>query len=52
MAEISLCLLILIFASSQLLGSGPNPIMFGMVIGSGWYLLNQTSDLVFPIAPE
>lgn len=50
--EISLCSLILIFAGSQLWISGPNPIMFGMVIGSGWLLLNRTSDLVFPFPAE
>ena len=52
MTEISLCLLIMIFASSQLWILGPSPIMFGMVIGSGWFFLNRTSDLVFPIVPE
>ena len=50
--EISLCALILIFAGSQLWISGPNPIMFGMVIGSGWFLLSRTSDLVFPFPTE
>ena len=50
--EMPLCALILILGGYQLLISGPNPIMFGMVIGSGWFLLNRTSDLVFPVSTE
>lgn len=50
--ELSVCSLILTLASSQLWNAGPNPIMFGMVIGSGWFILNRISDLVFPVTSE
>ena len=31
---------------------GPNPAMFGLIIGSGWVLLNRLSDLLFLIPSE
>ena len=42
--------LIIVFLSSVLLwGWGPSPLGFGMIIGSGWYFLNRTVDMMFPV---
>ncbi len=41
--------LIIVFLSSVLLwGWGPSSLGFGLIIGSGWYFLNRTVDMIFP----
>ena len=39
---------IMLAASVQLWALGPNPYGFGMVIGSGWYFLNKSIDIILP----
>jgi len=44
--------LMLSSAGIQLWTSGPNSLFFGMIIGSGWFLLNAISDLILPLSAE
>jgi len=50
--EIATSVLICGFAGFSLWSNGPNPVMFGLIIGSGWFFLNRFSDLVFPAPSE
>tara|TARA_Y100001970_G_scaffold77668_1_gene98694 strand:+ start:3436 stop:3666 length:231 start_codon:yes stop_codon:yes gene_type:complete len=46
--EISISVSIMLASAALLLSLGPNPLGFGMVIGSGWYFLNKSVDILLP----
>ncbi len=47
--EVATSLSIIFLSSALLWGWGPSPLGFGMIIGSGWYFLNRTVDMMFPV---
>ncbi len=50
--EMATSISIVFFAGFSLWYNGPNPIMFGLIIGSGWFFLNRFSELIFPVSAE
>ena len=50
--EMATSVLIVFFAGFSLWSNGPNPILFGLIIGSGWFFLNRFSELIFPVSAE
>ncbi|MDP6870793.1 MAG: hypothetical protein QGI73_00980 [Candidatus Thalassarchaeaceae archaeon] len=47
--ELAPSLFIVILSSALLWEWGPSPLGFGLIIGSGWYFLNRTVDMIFPV---
>ena len=42
--------LFIVFLSSAVLWEwGPSSLGFGLIIGSGWYFLNRTVDMILPV---
>jgi hypothetical protein len=50
--EIASSVIIGTLAGFLLWTDGPNPAMFGLIIGSGWFFLNRLADLFFPAPAE
>ncbi|MEC7744261.1 MAG: hypothetical protein VYB86_03050 [Candidatus Thermoplasmatota archaeon] len=46
--EISISTSIMLVAGALLWSLGPNPFGFGLIIGSGWYFLNKSVDIILP----